>query len=375
MRYVALLMLLVSCDDWDPFVSEGDADTDVDADTDTDVDPIDPDPPSPGTWSVFAHPCVGDRTDTMLVEGNTIWVGCGTTYDGRGLWRSTNAGSTWSMVAPTVLDSWRINDIFRADDGYLYLAGVDVDGDGRGARYDGSDVEILFENTGLLWTSMVTGSVRATASGDIVFESLNGSGVAYREGGTNVFTEASEWWANGETKQILDLEILEEDFYGCGSTIGSPPVVFLPLTREREGFEMRQLELTEDFDGELWDIVVDGDGILAVGADQDDDIGTIFTSRSTSPFDASEFSLYKADAHYSTTTWFRGACRRGSTAYAVGELSTSGDGFMVGSDNGGFSWYPIPLPADTRGVHVCHIDSDGTVHVAGAEGFYGRYEP
>ena len=379
---MALLLVLVSCEDWNPLGPESDADTDTDVDTDTDadadtdVDPVDPDPPSPGTWTMSPHPCVGNRTDTMLVEGSTIWVGCGTTYDGFGLWRSTNSGGTWLEVAPNVLDSWRINDIHRSPDGDLYLAGIDTNGDGRGARLNSADqVEELLQNNGQLWNAMVTGSVRTTPSGDIAFESLNGTDVAFKGAGNPSFQDAYPWWVNGISKQILDLEAVGEDFYGCGSTISSPPVVFLPPPDGREGFQMAQVELTTAFDGELWDIHVDDDGILVAGVDQDENVGVLFVS-GDNPIMASDWTMVRVESLYpGERTWLRGICRQGDKAYAVGEFSITEDALMLGSDNGGHSWYTVPLPDDTRALHVCAFDDDGTVHVAGADGFYGRYQP
>ncbi|MCA9570185.1 MAG: hypothetical protein KC656_20215 [Myxococcales bacterium] len=387
MRWLWMPFLLGSCDAWDTFISpaesdtdvDTDADADVDTDTDADTDPVDPDPPQPGTWTVRPHPCVGGRTDTMLVEdgGSTIWVGCGTTVEGRGLWRSRNGGISWNEVNPGVLDSWRINDLQRAADGNLYFAGIEVDGTGRGGFVNSSDqVTVLLVNAGQLWNAMVTGSVRRTPAGDIAFESLNGTDVAYRGSGDAAFSDAYPWWTFGESKQILDLEIVGEDFYGVGSTIASPPVVFLPPPNGRDGFQMSQLELDTTFDGELWDLFITTDRqLLAAGVDQVENVGVVFMS-GDDMYDDEQWSQFRAESLWpGSATWFRGVCRGPQTIYAVGELSIPSLGIIAASDDDGASWYPVALPVDTGAVNACHVQSDGIVHVAGADGFYATYEP
>lgn len=346
--------------------------TETPADTDTDV--VDRSPPPPGTWTVHDHPCRGHRTDTMLVEPDVVWVGCGTNADGRGLYRSVDDGVSWEGV-PALRD-WRVNDLFRGTDGLLYIAGIDRSGHGRGAVLDGKDVlNELLVSTGQLWNSMNTGSVRRTPKGDIVFESLPGTNAAYRAAGDAIFSDATEWWTRGGSKQILDLEVVAEDFYGCGSTIANPPVVFLPPKNGRRRFQMTPVELRDDFDGELWDIHVQDGQIVVAGVDQDADVGVVFVS-GDDPFEASSWRQFRAEAFYpSQSTWFRGVCRGKGTIYAVGELSSSGRGIVLASDDAGDSWYPIQLPNRTGAVHVCHVDDAGTVHVAGAAGFYGRYAP
>ena len=46
------------------------------------------------SWSVFAHPCAGNRTDALWCDdAQTCWVGCGTTTTGTGLYVTFDAGA------------------------------------------------------------------------------------------------------------------------------------------------------------------------------------------------------------------------------------------------------------------------------------------
>ncbi|MCA9568465.1 MAG: hypothetical protein KC656_11505 [Myxococcales bacterium] len=340
-------------------------------------------------WIVRPHPCVGSKTDTLLVEddGDTLWVGCGTTTNGTGLYHSGDAGVTWAAFTATTpvpffFDSWRVNDISRAPDGKLYIAGNDTQSLARVVSLDTTTglVGEVLTGQGQLWNNMVVGTFRQTPGGDEVAESQNGTDSAFRASTAVSFVDGYNWWTNGTSKQILDLEVFGEDFYGVGSTIANPPVVFLPPQPPavRTGFQMTQVQLANgifEYDGELWDIHVDDDGILVAGVNQDADHGVVYISGSD-PYSAATWTYWGANAMFpSLASWFDGVCRAGTRILAVGRFSVTQDGVAVYSDDNGVTWTELALPPDTGPISNCRGFDDGSVRFSGADGFYAIWLP
>jgi len=59
-----------------------------------------------GQWVVHTHPCPGlSRTDALHRDPDgTLWVGCGTTQNGTGLYVSFDGGPTWQKVTTNPAD-------------------------------------------------------------------------------------------------------------------------------------------------------------------------------------------------------------------------------------------------------------------------------
>ena len=72
-------------------------------------------------WSVYEHPCSGNRTDALHCDDARVcFVGCGTTTNGRGLFVTYDGGESWAPLEaspPTFLEEARVNDISRSSDG------------------------------------------------------------------------------------------------------------------------------------------------------------------------------------------------------------------------------------------------------------------
>lgn len=325
-------------------------------------------------WSISEHPCFGNRTDTLwLDDADTAWVGCGSTTSGYGLYLSTNGGGSWA--APTTdpagyFDDFRVSSVSRSADGLLYVAGT-----GSGDRVVSLDtastpmtVSTAFESMGQTWNSFHVGTFRRAPDGFAVAESLTGADLAWRQGDDASWQDGYGWWTSGSSFQILDLDELDGDFYGVGSTITQPPHVFVPA--EGSGFAMDPVALDEGSTGELWGLDADAGGFVAGGVDQERDVGVVFTT-SGDPADPGAWTLLDVSTVAGTdATWIRGVCRDGDRVVAVGEYSRTSDGLVLSSTDGGATWAD-QTPLESPPLHRCAF-AGGTLAIAGAEGFFAR---
>lgn len=362
---------------------------DVDKPDDTDVEdtldtPAESDTPAVDPWSWSVHPCAGNRTDTLLmVPGGPWFVGCGTTVPGTGLFSSEDAGETWAPVdaLPTgYFEDYRVNDLFLGPDGLLYVSGANTDNGARAAdavvaidpQATGGEVLTVFENGRQTWNSFLVGTFRRTASGFAIAESLTGTDLAWRTDDAQDWQDGYGWWPDGEARQILDLEQYNDGMYGCGSTIAQPPSVYLPPRAPLADTLTFEVFTLDDHDGELWDLVVDAHGVVAVGVDEDDDVGQIFVS-GADPYDDTAWTKLRLDTLFpDAATSADGVCRQGNDIAVVGRFSVREDGIAVLSRDGGATWEDI-TPDGAPSLSTCQIDVAGHLVVAGAGGAVGRY--
>lgn len=348
-------------------------------------------------WSVYAHPCAGNRTDALHCDDDlTCYTGCGTTVPGRGIFKTTDGGKTWDTLETDpedFLNGSRVNDIWRSpDDGKLYVAGEH--GNGYGVVSVDSDGTIgeVFKRGNKVGFGFTPGSFRRGASGKAIVESLTGVDLLYREMDSS---EPLESWMEGTVTastgssrvQILDLDVVGDDFYGCGSRIIEAPRVFLPAWDEE--FAMEPLELSEPgtlgaYAGELWGIDADESGVVAGGVNQGADVGMIYVFNHVdglAPNDRDNWIEYKVSKTFDgKATWVQGVCRDGDTIYAVGRESREGWGFVLRSQDAGESWEDIsPYEAGAskssfKDMYRCQVTSTGGVIVAGSGGQFAIYE-
>lgn len=329
-------------------------------------------PPISG-WEFSAHPCVGNRTDALLAESDDqLWVGCGSTTVGYGLFTSTDGGLSWAPATTkpaSALEGFRVSSIQRADDGLLYVGGIDTNSSKRvvALEADGTVIDV-FSSTNQVWSSFHVGTFRRTPSGLAVAESLTGAGVAVRTDDDAAWEDGTGWWTAGESVQILDMVLDGDDLYACGSTISQPPQVFLPAGGP--GFRMDPVVLGDGRTGELWGLDVHEGAVVAAGVDQGADVGLVFTS-GPDPARAADFAMLDvSELVGDESTWMRGACRRGDEVWAVGEYSRTGDGLILRSTDGGASWEDV-TPTDEAALpamHRCQVTDEGPTVLAGAEG-------
>jgi hypothetical protein len=338
-----------------------------------------------GGWTVGAHPCVGNRTDALWADdADTFWVGCGTTASGYGVYVTRDGGATWEAPMtdpPNWLSGMRADSISRSGDGRIYVGGISggyqvVSLDTSAEPYEVSEV---FTASGQVWDTWQVGAFRRNNNGLAVAESLNGYGLAYRFSDDAPFVDGSYW--NPGSYQILDLVLHDDQFYGVGSTIAQPPMVFLPPPDGQDaadGFQLVALQLVEDglgaFTGELWGIDVDERGVVAVGVNQGSDTGVIFVS-GADPYDFDQWRMTDLWTLVpDEPTWMRGVCRNGRTIVAVGEYSMREAGLILVSDEGGVTFADI-TPAGVPSVQKCEVFDDGEIVVTGMNGWFGTYRP
>ncbi len=353
--------------------------------------PAAPDDALGGTWSTFSHICPGgNRTDALHRDPNgTLWVGCGTAAEGYGLFRSADGGASWqaAVVSPANrLDQFRVSSISRGHDGALYVAGDNsapsnlemvVRVDTASTPYAVTPTLVGINQNGRVFH---VGTYRELADGRAIAEALNGTNVLYRPLPTTG-TSAGSWVRDLGTVQILDMVAANDAFYGAGSRIVEPPRVFLPPRTPGNApwqFETVELQPANGWEGELWGIAVNARRVVAVGIDQDSNVGKIFVS-SGDPYLAANYAEFSISALTGDTiTWGRGACMRGNRIVVVGERQplSSATGRVLISDNGGVS-FSVITPAGVSGtVSKCVIEPDGTVVVTGSGGFVGvRQDP
>lgn len=386
-RPAAIALILCACTGTNDPGKGGDTDaldTLVTGETDEgdDSEPADPsvDVLADGTtWRWSSHPCDGNRVDTLLrTSDDRLWVGCGSDSAGQGLHTSSDDGETWhtpSTTTPDYFTTFRVNDLFEGEDGRLYIAGDQTSGaNGSDAvvsvvlpAVEPLEVSTVFATGNQVWNSFPVGTYRRLSDGQEVAESLTGNGAVWRDDAGNSWQDGSNWALNG-TYQILDLEVYDGGFYGVGSTIANPPMVYVPPTSPVKGFGMDEIVLTNDFDGEMWDLVVDAQGMLAVGVDQDGDVGALFFTSGDGRAVGS-WTMVKTDFE-TEPTWLNGACRSGDTWVAVGRLSQRDKAFAIVSTDAGATWNDIS-PADRPALYGCMFEG-GSVLVAGAGGALGR---
>lgn len=308
-----------------------------------------------GSWSAGPHPCFGNRTDALYVEGGDAWVGCGTTTEGVGLFTTSN-GSDWDEVAG--FESFRVSHIHRGADGELYIAGIDRDSSVRVRTIEG---DAVFEATNQIWNSFHVGTY-LNLDGLEIAESLTGSGLAVRQGPE--WMDGDGWPTDGAGYQILDADVWEGRVVAVGSTIIQPPSFFAQT--DASGFSMDPIAL-DSFEGELWSLDADA-GLIAGGVDQDDAVGVVFWADAPEgPWSSLRIDTLMEDPNEST--WIRGVCRSGDQLTAVGEKSALGIGLVFQSNDGGATWEDVS-PPDAPPLSQC-VDDGSRRHVAGAQGWYG----
>lgn len=343
-------------------------------------------------WTVRSHPCPGiNRTDAFAVDDDgTMWLGCGSGTEGDGLFRSSDGGETWSIpdTQPSnVLSSFRVLSVHRGFGGLLYVGGTAPGGTmviSLDTSSSPATATAVLSRGSTVGTSFQASPFVTTASGAAFADSFTGHDALYRAddtvgtGGAE-WTNAGDWESNGGSHQILDLVVRGENFVGCGSTIAEPPVVFLPSQEAgAEAWEMTPITLVSGlgaYSGELWGVADNGTRTVAVGVDQDNDVGKIFVSGSD-PYDASTWTQTDVDPLVpfadgsGDSTWARGVCMNGDRVVVVGEVQPlgSGDntGFALESTDGGATFTNITPDGSPATWSKCSIADDGTLRLAGA---------
>ena len=341
---------------------------------------------APSGWAVLPHDCPGiNRTDALMADADgSLWVGCGSGTVGDGLYVSTDDGATWAIPATNpanVLNSFRVLSVHRGYGGFVYVAGegpanaMVISLDTSATPYA---AEAVLTRGGTVGTSFLAGPFVTTSSGAAFADSFNGADALYRPDDTvddaaANWTDAGAWEDDGGTHQILDLVVVNDRFVGAGSTIAEPPHVFLP-SMTGSVFQMTPIQLVSglgEWDGEMWGVAADPTRVVAVGVDQDNDIGKIFVS-GTDQYDAADYTQIDIDPILgsrlpaSGSTWARGVCMDGNRVVVVGEIQPLGQGgFVIESTDGGTTFNDITPDGSVASWSKCSIGG-GRLVVAGA---------
>ena len=287
------------------------------------------------------------------------------------------------------LDSWRVNHVHRSSDGLLYVAGTGplgrmvVSVDTSSSPYE--IAEVLNAGTKADF-SFTVGTFLRAPDGSAVAESLTGGDYLFRpddnagpdpqnDGWVNAY-----YWAGGtETHGVMDMAMYDGEFYGTGSTIVEPPMVYLPDPNESDPWRMTTVQLANGiglYKGEMWNIAIDQtDGTIVVGGiNQIADIGMIYVS-GNDPYEASDWTEYSvASLLPGKATWIRGVCANDGRIVVVGELQAQAEPIVLVSDDGGQSFDDLtPTNAASTALHRCVVFDDGSFAVTGAGGFVGIF--
>lgn len=349
--------------------------------------PPDAEPPMrSGAWIIRNHTCPGgNRTDALHRDDDgRLWVGCGTAAAGYGLYSSEDGGHSWSrvVVAPASLLSqqFRVSSISRGHDGALYVAGFESTTWNMVLRLDTAAspiaASVVLEGASQVGRLFHVGSYRELSDGRAIAEALNSADLLYRPD-PSTGPSASSWTVPGSPLyQILDLTVRNDQFVAAGSTIAEPPRVFLPPTQPgAQPYQWTLLSLpTTGWTGEMWGIATAGTRVVAVGVDQDANVGKIYVSVGN-PYNNSWIvhDLPDIVGTGGAGTWARGVCMRGQNVVVVGERQPlgAGSGLVVLSVDGGQTFSNITPPGVSSTVSRCVIEPDGTLIVAGSAGFVG----
>lgn len=336
-----------------------------------------------GDWATSEHPCQENRTDALLVEGQSLWVGCGTGTEGRGLWFSDDAGRSWSAAATEPAEAfatWRVNDVVRGADGLLYVGGIDTAGRATVATLDTTQSPGLYAESYVrgdrVGTSFQVGSVAVGADGAAIAESLTGTDLVYRSGADAQWAPLDGYTTDGESYQLLQVRASGGAFYGVGSTIIQPPTVFLPSRSPMNPTVLFEAVSLSDGSGELWGLDVTPSGlVIAVGVDQDRNVGLAFVGGVTA-YDAADWALFDVSSQISGSTWLRGACASDDALVVVGERQPlrRGGALAFRSTDGGASWVNISPADGPASLTRCQLVGN-TIWAAGAFGWTGALAP
>ncbi|MED5371392.1 MAG: hypothetical protein VX899_10290 [Myxococcota bacterium] len=294
-----------------------------------------------------------------------LWVGCG---GGAGLHHSVDGGESFTEELPGA--DLYVFDIQEGGGGTLLACGHAYAGDLEGSlllrRSEEGDWRSLLaygdnrEDDDLAYISNC-GQVGVSGSRLMVFSNTIGDMTTSTDGGSS-WTAAERYWGEANldeggysAHQVLQLAVVDGDFYGSGSVIAEPPRFFMPSDHaQAQWFNLASEVVSPTVTGEAWALATPDGGASWILGGRDQDEGAA----------ASGFLFGGAP----------GAWRRipvgpeidivrdiafnddGSLGVAVGDRypPTAKGGFVLISEDGGRSWQALDagLPANLQRVSV-----------------------
>ena len=343
-----------------------------------------------GDWTIYSHPCIAEQGNPLHRDSDgTLWVGCGAGASGFGLWRSDDQGQSWEIPDTDdgdIIRFFRVFDISRGHDGWLYVSGIDSR-TGITQRVIGLntsqgeplETRIVLFTVPLVGRNFTVGNYRELPDGRALADSEQGLDKLYRPSATTG-ASAADWTQPQPSIEAFTQIVTHNDgFYASGSRIAIRPRVFLPPTDPgAQPWQFVEVILDNSFDGEMWGIAVNDSRVVAVGIDQDRNVGKIFVS-SGDPYNASNYTQTNLTDIIGTggnATWARGVCMRDDLIVVVGERQPLGSnsGQVMASNDGGTSFHDIKPTGSVSTVSNCTIAPNGMVTVTGSSGFIAHFD-
>lgn len=272
------LVFLLACDDlslsFDTGADTGPIDTAPPADT----GPADTAPPEPALRE-HDDPCQGAGTPYAVYaeDAHTAYVGCG---NGAGLHATTDGGATFR----------------RLDRGDMYVFQIAADADGLlvcGHDYASADSTLLYRYDGALRSLLRygnnatdpgavffsnCGAVASDGAGRLMAASNTAGDITWSDDGGVTWAKEERYWEDANLEPdgyayyyMLGLLAAGGDFFGAGSRIVEPPVLFGPSTHaEGTWANFHAWVVDPGIAGEVWAMATPDDGatIFVGGRDQ-----------------------------------------------------------------------------------------------------------
>lgn len=359
-----------------------------------------------GWGAAKAHGCTENSVTALYYHdaNDSVWIGCGSGSGAAAtsLHMSKDGGENWAVPESkpaNVFSGFRVWSLHYGYDNRLYVGGegpsgvriVDIDPMaaapyGVSARYTFTSAKTDF--------NVRAAELGTDSKGRILASDSTGTNTVWRSSAaigdsdqdwTALSTKTETNTTNAGNKQYLAMAVHADKFYAGGSTIADQPRVFVPPAGAFDG-RLESVALTpmsglDAWRGEIWGIAVNDKRLVAVGTDQDNDIGKIFLSGADWAASA-DYTQLDVDASLTAppnkSTWSRGVCMSGDSIAVVGEYQplAKGTGWVLLSSDGGLNFKDITPEGGAGGsAQKCQFLGDGRLVVAGSQGWLGFYTP
>lgn len=285
--------------------------------------------PDATDYQELGDPCGGTTPYAMYFEdADAGWVGCG---DGMGLWRTEDAGDSFSAGHPsTGTGDLYVNQVVPDPAGGVLVCGHDYAQDPGVFLYryrDGDWTALLSygsNNNDPAWTQMANCGVVAAAGDGTMLVASDTVGDMSRSTDHGVtWTTEYRYWEDANLDDggysyfyMLNLVAAGGAYYGAGSRIVEPPVFYGPSQHaDGDWYNFHATEIA-DLQGEVWALATPDDGV----------------------------------------TWFAGGRDQAR--------SSSASGFLFRSDDGGATWTDVSLGGTVDIMHDLEFAEDGLHGVA-----------
>ena len=309
-------------------------------------------PPPPLHFWELTDPCpnAGYPYAMLFESSQEGWVGCG---DGKGLWRTENAGESFAEGHPnTWTGELYVTDLALDPEGSLLVCGRDYGNDSLLSRYrNGTWEDLLHYGNNNQDSSAAQlsncGVVAAAGDGSLIVASLTAGDISTSSNDGLTWTKEARYWEDANLDAggysyyyLLNLVAAGGSYFGAGSDITSPPVFFGPSQHAGGSWSNFHAHTIDSrAEGEIWALATPDDGQtwLAGGRDQRySSVASGFLYRSEDGGESWSKLAMGGDLDVVQDLAFAADGRHG---IAVGHrYPTSHGGFILLTEDGGQSW-------------------------------------